>query len=99
MRIDFQCTGGYIPLELTYNVDTSELPAELGKELVRLVDECSAFDYLEGTPSRGFPDIISYSLNIQEGSRSASVTANDGTAGVLLPLLTRLRQLALEKGR
>lgn len=99
MRIDFQCSGGYVNLQLRYHVDTVELPPELAKELIELVESCGVFDFEQGPTSAGFPDAISYKLSVFQGGRTKSLSVNDVTAGILHPLLARLRQLALEERR
>jgi hypothetical protein len=99
MKIDFFSSGGYANLQLDYHANTDELPGELAQELQDLVDSAAVFDFQPPSDSRGFPDAISYQLSVSEGGRSKSVSVNDATAGPLLPLLTRLRQLAVEQRR
>jgi hypothetical protein len=99
MRINFSCSGGYANLQLSYHADTDELPEELARELQGLVDSAGVFDFQPPPASRGFPDAISYQLLVSDGGRSRSLSVNDATAGPLLPLLTRLRQLAIEQRR
>jgi hypothetical protein len=99
MRINFSSSGGYANLRLSYQADTDELPGELAQELQSLVDSAGVFDFQPPPSSRGFPDAISYQLSVSEGGRSWSLSVNDATAGPLLPLLTRLRQLAIEQRR
>jgi hypothetical protein len=99
MRINFSCSGGYANLQLSYQADTDELPGELAQELQGLVENTGVFDFQPPPASRGFPDAISYQLSVSEGDRSRSLSVNDATGGPLLPLLTRLRQLAIEQRR
>jgi|ERR671915_2470097 hypothetical protein len=99
MRINFSCSGGYANLQLSYHADTDELPGELARELQNLVDSAGVFDFQPPPSARGFPDAISYQLSVSEGGRSRSLSVNDATAGPLLPLLTRPRQLAIEQRR
>ena len=99
MRIDFDCSGGYVNLQLSYRADTDELPPELAKELLELVESSGVFDFQQGPTSAGFPDAISYKLSVSQGGKTKSLSVNDVTAGTLLPLLTRLRQLVLDERR
>jgi hypothetical protein len=99
MRINFSCSGGYANLQLNYHADTDELPEELAQELKSLVDRAGVFDFQPPPAPRSFPDAISYQLQVSEDGRSRSLSVNDATAGPLLPLLTRLRQLAIEQRR
>ena len=105
MQINFESSGGYANLRLTYRADTQELPLEVADEISRLVQESGFFDLREsdlGPASPGIPDAISYSLSVSEGGRTKSLSVNDATAGPLHPLLARLRQLALgerQRGR
>jgi len=97
MRIDFESSGGYVPVPIAFTADTDELPFELAQELTRLVEDSGVFDFQEERPgSPGFPDAVSYAVSIFDGARSKSVSVNDVTAGRLLPLVTRLRKLALD---
>jgi hypothetical protein len=103
MRIDFECSGGYVPLHLTYHADTDDLPQVLAEELLELVESSGVFDLQpsEVAPtSTGPPDVILYQLSVSDGGRKTSLSVNDVTAPAeLRPLLGRLRQLALEQRR
>ena len=96
MRIHFESSGGFVPLHLTYDADTEQLPEELAGELQEAVRSCGVFDFEPLPASSNFPDVISYELRVSDEGRSKSLSVNDVTAGALNPLLTRLRQLALE---
>jgi hypothetical protein len=103
MRIDFECSGGFANLRLTYRANTDELPQELASELLRLVEDSGVFD-LQGsevTPtSPGPPDVFLYRLSLSEGSRRKSLSLNDVTApSPLHPLLAFLRERALDQRR
>jgi len=99
MRINFECSGGYLNLQLKYHVDTNELPRELAEELLGLVESSGVFDFQQDSTSTGFPDAISYKLSISQGGKTKSLMVNDATAGTLHPLLARLYQLALYERR
>lgn len=100
MRIDFQSSGGFANLRLAYSVDTRTLEPGEASELEALVRQSKI---LETQPSElaaaspGPPDVMTYRLELQEGDRRQSVTLTDLTAPPSLqPLLSRLRDLALE---
>jgi len=103
MRIDFECSGGFANLWLTYRADTDELPQELTEELMRLVQGSGVFNLQpsEGAPtSSGRPDAFFYKLSLSEGSRKKTLSFNDVTAPATLhPLLAFLRKLALDQRR
>lgn len=103
MRIDFECSGGFFHLPLAYRADTNELAPGLAQELLKLAESSGFFDFQQGDAapkSPGPPDVISYRLSLSEGGKSKSLSVNDVTAPASLhPLLTRLRELALEQRR
>lgn len=103
MHIDFECSGGFANLRLTYRADTAELPQELCSELFGLVEGSGIFELQESDvapQSPGPPDVFFYRLSLAEGGRKTSLSFNDVTAPAQLhPLLARLRELALEQRR
>jgi hypothetical protein len=103
MRIDFECSGGFANLRLTYHVDTNDLPQELAQEILKLVESSRFFDIQpsEVAPAlTGPPDVFFYRLSLSEGSKKQSLACNDVTAPATLhPLLALLRKLALKQGR
>jgi hypothetical protein len=103
MRIDFECSGGFANLRLSYHADTDELPQELAEEILRLVESSGFFDIQpsEVDPtSAGPPDVFSYRVSLSEGKRKKSLSFNDVTASAKLhPLLALLRKLALDQKR
>ena len=102
MRIDFECSGGFANLQLTYHVDTDTLPRERAEELLKLVKSSGFFDLQQSdvAPERrgGPPDMFVYRLSLSEGDRQKTLTFNDATAPASLqPLLALLRKLAVEQ--
>lgn len=101
MHINFECSGGYANLRLTYRADTDELPQEIAQELLRLVENSRVFDLPQSavaSTSAGPPDVFFYQISLHEGNRQTSLSFNDVTAPTALRhLLSRLRQLALEQ--
>lgn len=103
MRIDFECSGGFANLRLTYHANTDELPQELAEEILRLVEISRFFDIQPSgvtSTSAGPPDVFSYQISLSEGNRKQSLSCNDVTAPATLhPLLALLRQIALDQRR
>lgn len=103
MRIHYECSGGFINLQLEYHVDTADLNQELAEELLKLVESSNVFDIQpsEVAPmSDGPPDVFFYQLSLSEGGKQISLSCNDVTAPVeLRPLLARLQELALDQRR
>ncbi|WP_068510850.1 protealysin inhibitor emfourin [Leptolyngbya sp. O-77] len=100
MRIDFQSSGGFANLQLAYSVDTRTLRPGEASELEALVRQSNVMEMQPGqlaAASAGPPDVMTYRLELQEGDRHQSLTITDLTAPPSLqPLLSRLRDLALE---
>lgn len=103
MRIDFECSGGYANLRLTYHGDSSELPQESAEELLRLVEISRIFEIQPDelvSELEGPPDVFFYRLILQEGDKEISLSLNDITAPASLhPLLSFLQELALKQRR
>ena len=103
MRIDFNCSGGFANLRLTYHADTNELPQELAEKILRLVESSGFFDIQPSgvaSTSAGPPDVFSYRISLSEGRKMKSLSCTDVTAPATLhPLLALLRKLALKQGR
>jgi hypothetical protein len=101
MRIDFECSGGYANVRLAYHGNTDELPQEVAKEALRLVESSRVFDIEQSEvapTSAGPPDVFFYRLSLQEGNRRKTLSFNDVTAPEALhPLLALLRKLAWEQ--
>jgi hypothetical protein len=103
MRIDFECSGGFANLRLSYRADTNELPPELAEDILSLVESSGFFDIQAGevaSTSAGPPDVFSYRVSLSEGRKMQSLSCTDVTAPATLhPLLALLRKLALNQGR
>ena len=101
MRIDFECSGGYANLRLDYHANTDELPEDLRKELLTLVESSGFLDLEEDevTPRKpGPPDVFSYLLSVSGGPRDKTLSFTDVTVPAELhPLLRRLRELAVSE--
>jgi len=104
MRIDFESSGGFANLQLSYHIDTDTLAPEQAEELLQLVKSSGVFDLqqsnLTSKAAGGPPDIVSYRLSLSDGVRQKTLSFNDITAPPSLrPLLELLRRLALEQKR
>ena len=104
MQIDFASSGSPVNEELTYSVDTDNLPEEQAQELERLVETSGAFDLeqdqLLNEAAAGSGDVTAYRLTLSAGDRKTTLWFNDVTAPTSLrPLLERLRELALGSRR
>lgn len=104
MRIDFESSGGFANLQLSYHIDTETLSPEQAEELLKLVKNSGVFDIQQRdltSKSTGSPaDVISYRLSLSEGTRQKTLSFNDVTAPASLqPVLALLRKLALEQKR
>ncbi|GAB4141802.1 MAG: hypothetical protein Fur0046_17940 [Cyanobacteria bacterium J069] len=100
MRIDFKSSGGFANLRLAYTVDTHTLRPGDASELEALIEQSKVMEMQPAqvaATTAGPPDVMTYSLELQEGDRHQSLTVTDLTAPpTLQPLLARLRDLALE---
>ena len=96
MRIHFESSGGYVPLELVYNVDTDALPEDQARELHDLVESSGFFQFQAPATGQSFPDVTTYTLRIDDGRASQTVRATDVTGGPLMPLLSHLKNLAIQ---
>ncbi len=103
MHIDFESSGGYANIKLTYHGNTDTLPEEVTNKLIQLVESSRIFDLNEKEVASGLsgpPDVLHYRLVIHEGNKRISLSFNDITApNSLHPLLTFLQELAWEQIR
>jgi hypothetical protein len=102
VRIDFECSGGYAGLQLTYDVDTNELDPERATELETAVSDSGILESdwkPAAPPGSGPPDVMTYRVSVEDGGRTKRVTVTDITAPVeLRPLLAVLRRYAARGG-
>jgi hypothetical protein len=103
MRINFECSGGYAKLQLTYNVDTKELNQEDAAKVHQMVADSGLADLSPeavAPKSPGPPDVLSYHLSISDMGWSKTLTLTDVTAPpAMRPLLAHLVELAFSKRR
>ncbi|SNQ60463.1 protealysin inhibitor emfourin [Candidatus Methanoperedens nitratireducens] len=101
MRIDFEFSGGYANLRYGYHANTDELPEDVARELLSLVESSGIFKIQQSEvapTSAGPPDVFFYRLSLYDAKRRISLSFNDVTAPAALhPLLALLRKLAMEQ--
>jgi hypothetical protein len=101
MRIDFECSGGFANLQLTYHGNTDELPQDIAREFSKLVENAGFFDIQQrdlAPVSSGPPDVFFYQVSLSDGKRQNSLSFNDMTAPTSFrPLLTFLQQLVFDQ--
>ena len=100
MQIDFASSGSPDNEELSYSVDTNNLPEAQAQELERLVETSGAFDLeqdqLLHEAAAGSGDVTAYRLTLSDSTRQTTLWFNDVTAPTSLrPLLEELRRLAM----
>lgn len=102
MHVDFECSGGFANLQLSYHADTDTIPESQAEELLKLLEGSEVLDLQQSdlVPSApgGAPDMFSYTLSLSEGGKQKTLTFNDLTApSSLQPLLGYLRKLSIEQ--
>lgn len=101
MLIDFESSGGYANLQLSYHANTDLLPPEVAAEISRLVESSGVFDLTPADTASspaGPPDVFSYELSLRDGSQQTTLSVTDVTAPPSLhPLLALLQKLAVEQ--
>ena len=102
MHIDFESSGGFANLQLSYRADTETLPPKQAEELLKLVKSSGVFDVqqndIKPKTTNGPADVLSYRLSLSDGNRQKTLSVNDVTAPVSIrPLIALLRKLALEQ--
>lgn len=103
MRIDFECTGGYANLRLSYKAHTDELPQTQAEEIVNLIHASGYFELQPddlASAAKGPPDVFHYKVSLSDGERKKTVSCNDVSAPTNLhPLLAKFRELAMDQRR
>jgi hypothetical protein len=101
MHIEFESSGGYANIRLSYHGDTDKLPPETADKLLRLIESSRVFELQQNnidSSKLGPPDVLFYKLTLHEGNREKSLTFNDITApNELRPLLSFLQDLAWDQ--
>jgi hypothetical protein len=101
MRIEYQCSGGYGGLRLTYQGETDALPTAEAKMLLDLIKAANVFDLNPGQisqKSRPIPDDFACRLTFSKAGKKKTLSFNElGAPKNLRRLSVHLRKLAIKK--
>jgi hypothetical protein len=101
MRIEYQCSGGFGGLHLTYQGETDTLPAAEAEVLLDLIKAANVFDLSPGQiaqKSRSIPDDFTCRLTLSKAGKTKTVSFNElGAPENLRRLSVHLRKLAIKK--
>ncbi len=97
-RIQLERHGGLLPRPLTVSVDTRELAPEEASALEEAVG-AGFFELPDDMTNPGVRDAFTYTVTVQRGGRSHTVTTNDPVPEPLQALVERLTRLAREQRR
>jgi hypothetical protein len=94
MRIDLQRTGGVAGIRLASSTASDTLPQPAARELTRLVEASNFFALPARIDAEGAAgDRFTYTITIDDGSRSHTVQVSDAAApAALRPLIGWLMQ-------
>ncbi len=103
MLIEFECSGGYGGLRLSYRGDTNGLAPEEAEKLLDLIEASNAFDLSPkqiSQKSRPIPDDFSCRLTLSRAEKKKTLSFNElGAPENLRRLSVHLRKLAMKKQR
>lgn len=101
MRIEFECSGGYGGLRLTYQGETDVLPDAEAEVLLGLIKAANIFNLTQrqlSKKSRPIPDDFACRLSLSEAGKKKSLSFNELDAPEHLRRLSaHLRKLAIKK--
>ena len=101
MHIDYQCSGGFGGLRLTYQGETDALPAAEAKILLDLIEAANVFDLNQkqfSHKSRNIPDDFTCRLTLSMAGKKKTLSFNEiGAPETLRRLSAHLRKLAIKK--
>jgi hypothetical protein len=101
MRIEYECSGGYGGLRLTYQGETDTLPAADAKVLLGLIEAANIFDLTQkqlSKKSRSIPDDFACRLTLSIPGKQKTLSFNElGAPENLRRLSVHLRKLAIKK--
>ena len=101
MRIEYQCSGGFGGLHLTYQGETDTLPAAEADVLLDLIKAANVFDLSPrqiAQKSRSIPDDFTCRLTLSKAGKTKTVSFNElGAPENLRRLSAHLRNLAIKK--
>jgi hypothetical protein len=100
MRIDYQCSGGFGGLRLSYQGETDVMPAVEAKMLLELIEAANVFDLSPekvSQQSRNIPDDFTCRLTLSTAGKKKTLSFNELSAPETLRRLSvHLRKLALK---
>jgi hypothetical protein len=101
MRIEYECTGGYGGLRLSYQCETDALPVDESKTILNLIDASRALKLDPkkiSTKSRRIPDDFSCRLTMISESDKQTLSFNELDAPESLRRLSAyLRKQAIKQ--
>jgi hypothetical protein len=101
MHIEYQCSGGYGGLRLSYQGETDALPAAEAKVLLGLIEAANIFDLTQkhlSKKSRSIPDDFACRLTLSKTGKNKTLSFNElGAPENLRRLSVHLRKLAIKK--
>ncbi|MEP7199591.1 MAG: protealysin inhibitor emfourin [Chloroflexota bacterium] len=81
MRIQFERTGGFAGMKLTYSVDSDTLPADQAKQLNKMVDAAKLFDIIDPSgKAKPAADQFHYRLVVESAGKQKTITTTDTAA-------------------
>ena len=100
MHIDYQCSGGFGGLRLTYRGETDTLPVAEAKMLLDLIEAANVFELSPkqvSQKSRKIPDDFACRLTLSMAGKKKTLSFNElGAPETLRRLSVHLRKLALK---
>jgi hypothetical protein len=101
MHIEYECSGGYGGLRLSYRGDTNGLAPEEAKKLLDLIQAANVFDLNQkqiSQKSRPIPDDFSCRLTLSADEKKKTLSFNElGAPENLRRLSVHLRKLAIQQ--
>ena len=102
MLIEFECSGGYGGLRLSYRGETDALPAAEAKMLQDLIEAANVFELTQkqvSQKSRSIPDDFACRLTLKKAGQKKTLSFNElGAPETLRRLSVHLRKLAIRQG-
>jgi hypothetical protein len=101
MHIEYQCSGGFGGMRLSYQGETDLLPADEAKVLLDLIDAANVFGLSQkqvSQKSRNIPDDFTCRLTLSKAGKSKTLSFSElGAPDTLRRLSVHLRKLAIQK--
>jgi hypothetical protein len=101
VRIEFEASGGYGGLRLSYRGDIEELPSAEAKELMDLIEASDIFHLKQSQlsqKSRSIPDDFACRLSLVKAGKKKTLSFNElSVPENVRRLSVHLRKLAIQK--